>query len=175
MFGSEVYKQKLVFFSYNIWRNQLVLEPKFSASFKIFMIYNYLLTCSKKFRYEALNTARIFEGVRLVLYPKYLVSFNIFSNYLLTCSKKFGSRTLNIAGIFQGHSEGTSSVAIEVLITNCKIDFIRLFIFSCFTSHINFLNFNCLMMSNFCFRNFYYLSQTEQNSCLQTCVLSSRL
>ena len=67
MLGSEVYKQKLVFFSYNIWRNQLVLEPKFSASFKIFMIYNYLLTCSKKFGNEALNTARIFEGVRLVL------------------------------------------------------------------------------------------------------------
>ena len=33
--------------------------------------------------------------------------------------------------------EGTSSVAFEVLIINCEIDFMNLFIFSCLTSHVN--------------------------------------
>ena len=32
----------------------------------------------------------------------------------------------------QGRSEGTSSVAFEVLIINCQIYFINLFIFNCF-------------------------------------------
>ena len=49
-----------------------------------------------------------------------------------------------------GHSEGTSSVAFEVLIINCEIDFINLFIFNCLTSNINLFNFNCLT-SNVCF------------------------
>ena len=63
----------------------------------------------------------------------------------------------------QGRSESTSSVAFEVLIIiNCEIDFINLFIFNyltsnitlflfnCSTSSINLFNFNCLT-SNFCF------------------------
>ena len=37
----------------------------------------------------------------------------------------------------QGHSEGTSSAEFEVLIINCKIVFINLFIFSCLTLNIN--------------------------------------
>ena len=36
----------------------------------------------------------------------------------------------------QGRSEGTSSVAVEVLIINCQIYFINLFIFNCLTSNI---------------------------------------
>ena len=51
---------------------------------------------------------------------------------------------------FQGCSEGTSSVAFEVLRINCKIDFINLFIFNCLTLNINLLIFNC-STSNFCF------------------------
>ena len=39
-------------------------------------------------------------------------------------------------------SEGTSSVAIELLIINCKICFINLFIFNCLTLNINLFNFN---------------------------------
>ena len=38
---------------------------------------------------------------------------------------------------FQARSEGTSSVTFEVLIINCEIDFINLFIFNYFTSNIN--------------------------------------
>ena len=34
----------------------------------------------------------------------------------------------------QGRSESTSSVAFEVLIINCEIDFINLFVFNCLTS-----------------------------------------
>ena len=60
------------------------------------------------------------------------------------------------------HSEGTSSVAFEVLTINSEIDFINLFIFdclrsninlfifNCLTSNINLFNFNCLT-SNVCF------------------------
>ena len=40
---------------------------------------------------------------------------------------------------YQGHREVTSSVAFEVLIINCKIDFINLFILNCFTSVFCFL------------------------------------
>ena len=42
---------------------------------------------------------------------------------------------------FQGRSEGTSSVAFEVLIINCQIYFINLFIFNCLTLNIKLLVF----------------------------------
>ena len=62
----------------------------------------------------------------------------------------------------QGRSEGTSTVAFEVLTIYCKTDFINLFIFNCLTSNINLLIFKCLtsnknlfsfncLTSNFCF------------------------
>ena len=38
--------------------------------------------------------------------------------------------------MLQGRSEGTSSVAFEVLIINCQIYFINLFIFNCLTLNI---------------------------------------
>ena len=62
----------------------------------------------------------------------------------------------------QGRSEGTLSVAFEVLIISCEIDLINLLIFTyltsnlhlviftCLTSNINLFNFNCLTL-NFCF------------------------
>ena len=43
---------------------------------------------------------------------------------------------------FQGRSEGTSSVAFEVLIINCQIYFINLFIFNCLTLNIKLFIFN---------------------------------
>ena len=74
----------------------------------------------------------------------------------------------------QGRSEGTSSVAFEVLIIKSEIDFINLFIFncltsninlfifSCLTSNINLFNFNCLT-SNFCFpKNIFFASRRER-------------
>ena len=39
-------------------------------------------------------------------------------------------------GCIQGSSEGTSSVAFEVVIINCQIYFINLFIFNCLTFRI---------------------------------------
>ena len=74
----------------------------------------------------------------------------------------------------QGCSEGSSSVAFEVLIIKSKIDFINLFIFNCLTSNINLLIFNCLtsninlfnfncLTSNFCFpKNIFFTSRRER-------------
>ena len=59
-------------------------------------------------------------------------------------------------------SEGTSSVAFEVLVINCQIDFTDLFIYNCLTSNINLFIFNCLT-SNFCFpKNISFASRREQ-------------
>ena len=64
--------------------------------------------------------------------------------------------------ITQGRREGTSSVAFEVLIMNCKKDFINLFIFNYLPSNKNLFILNCLM-SNFCFpKNMYFASRREQ-------------
>ena len=69
--------------------------------------------------------------------------------------------------------EGTSNVVFEVLIMNCKIDFINVFIFNYLASNINLLIFNCLALninlfifncltSNFCFpKNIYFTSRRE--------------
>ena len=62
----------------------------------------------------------------------------------------------------QGRSEGTSSVAFEVLIIKSEIDFINLFIFNCLTSNINLFFFNCLT-SSFCFpKNTFFASRRER-------------
>ena len=62
----------------------------------------------------------------------------------------------------QGRSEGTSSVAFEVLIIKSEIDFINLFIFNCLMSNINLFKFNCLT-SNFCFpKNIFFASRGER-------------
>ena len=50
----------------------------------------------------------------------------------------------------EGRSEGTSSVAVEVLIVNHHMKFINLFISNCLTPNINLFIFNCLT-SSFCF------------------------
>ena len=57
----------------------------------------------------------------------------------------------------QGRSEGTSSVALEVLIINCKIYFINLFILNCLTFDIKlfifkFFNVKFLFSENHVFR-----------------------
>ena len=57
----------------------------------------------------------------------------------------------------QGRSEGTSSVALEVLIINCQIYFINLFIFNCVTLDIKlfifkFFNVKSLFSENHVFR-----------------------
>ena len=60
--------------------------------------------------------------------------------------------------VYQERSEGTSSVALEVLIIriNCNIEFINLFIFNCLTPNVNLFTFN------------YLTSNIEQNSCIWT-------
>ena len=74
----------------------------------------------------------------------------------------------------QGRSEGTSSVAFEVLIIKSEIDFINLFIFNCLTSNINLFIFICLtsninlfifnyLTSNFCFsKNILFANRRER-------------
>ena len=53
--------------------------------------------------------------------------------------KSMGKGKVTFAGM-QEHSEGTSSVAFEVLILNCKIYFINLFIFNSLMPNINLFN-----------------------------------
>ena len=64
--------------------------------------------------------------------------------------------------IVQRRREGTSSIAFEVLIMNCKKDFVNLFIFNCLILNINLLIFNCLTL-NFCFpENIHFASRRER-------------
>ena len=58
----------------------------------------------------------------------------------------------------QGRSEETAIVVFEILIINCQIDFINLFVFKGLTFNINLLIFNCLM-SNFCFSKNMFCKQ----------------
>ena len=61
-----------------------------------------------------------------------------------------------------GRSEGTSSVAFEVLLTKSEIDFINLFVFNCLKSNINLFNFNCFM-SIICFpKKIFFASRRER-------------
>ena len=60
------------------------------------------------------------------------------------------------------YSEDTSSAAFEVLIINCEIYFINLFIFKCLISNINLFNFNCFT-SNICFpKNTSFANRRER-------------
>ena len=63
----------------------------------------------------------------------------------------------NLSILIQGRNEGTSSVAFEVLIINCQIDFINLFIFNCLTLNIKLFIFKLsdvkfLFSENYVFR-----------------------
>ena len=55
---------------------------------------------------------------------------------MASLSKLFGNFIYLLPHDVQGHSEGTSSVAFEVLIINCQIYFINSFIFNCLTLNI---------------------------------------
>ena len=91
--------------------------------------------------------------------------------YRLNSASNVFVRLLNS---LQGCSEGNSSVAFEVLVINCEIDFINLFIFNCLTSNINLFIFNCLtsdinlfnfncLTSSFCFlKNISFASRRER-------------
>ena len=57
---------------------------------------------------------------------------------------------------YQGRSESTSSAAFEILIINCRIEFINLLIFNRLTSNINLFIFNCLTSNLlFCKKNIF--------------------
>ena len=63
--------------------------------------------------------------------------------------------------IVQGRTEGMSSVTFEVLMMNCKIDSINLFIFKYLALNISLFILNCLT-SNFYFpKNIYFASRRE--------------
>ena len=121
---------------------------------------------------------KVFITELLITLPEHLE--HLFSEYLLldTCFAlnyflmNWISRSFNICnfisgrsqvfGLVQGRSESTSSVAFEVLIINCHIEFINLLIFNCLTSNINLFIFNYLT-SNFSFpKNISFASRKEQ-------------
>ena len=64
----------------------------------------------------------------------------------------------------KGHSEGTSSVAFEVLIMNCQIYFLNLFIFNCLILNITLFMFS-LFEVKFLFSEIHIFSKQE-NGCL---------
>ena len=88
---------KLDYFTQNIWRSQIGLRTGIFGYFLHFDNVKPFTYLSRKFRvwgslYENLSIlARIFEEVRLVLEPQFLVSFFILMicKYLLTCDKNF--------------------------------------------------------------------------------------
>ena len=104
------------------------------------------MICSLKFKKDVYlkNVAFDFVFLVLKLYPiQVIISLPLWIKLL-------------------GRSEGTSSVAFEVLIIKSEINFINLFIFNCLTSNVNFFNFNCLA-SNFCFpKNIFFASRRER-------------
>ena len=67
----------------------------------------------------------------------------------------------------QGHREGTSSVALEVLIIICQIYFINLFIFNCLKLNIKIVHLQVVWCQIFVFRK-SCLSYIEENGCLGT-------
>ena len=68
----------------------------------------------------------------------------------------------NKGKLIQGRSEGTSSVAFEVLIINCQIDFINLMICNCLKANTNLVICYCLT-SNSCFpKNISFASRSER-------------
>ena len=75
-------------------------------------------------------------------------------NYSHKTLKRYVSCHINLKVSYWsqlGRSESTSSVAFEMLIINCQMELINLFIFNWLTPNINVFTFNCLK-SNFWFR-----------------------
>ena len=71
--------------------------------------------------------------------------------------------------MLQRRREGTSSVAFEVLIINCQIYFINLFIFNCLTLNIKLFIFKLFDVKFLFSQNHVFLflfSRTEENGCL---------
>ena len=75
---------------------------------------------------------------------------------------KFGSY---IRGAYQGCSEGTSGVAFKVLIINCQIYFINLFIFNCLTLKIKLFIFK-LFDVKFLFSENHVFRKQNRTACL---------
>ena len=65
----------------------------------------------------------------------------------------------NFVTISQGRSEGTSSIAFEVLTINCQIYFINLFIFNCLTLNINLFIFNLFDVKYLFSENYIFCKQ----------------
>ena len=61
-----------------------------------------------------------------------------------------------------GRSEGSSSVAFEVLIFKSETDFMNLFIFNYLTSNINLFSFNCLTSNFYFLKNIFFASRRER-------------
>ena len=91
------------------------------------------------------------------------------NSLLLSCQgPKFNFhhlREIAAGGHNQRRSEGTSSVAFEVLIINCQTYFINSFIFNCLTLNMKLFIFKLFDVKIFVFRK-PCLSQTEENGCL---------
>ena len=117
----------------------------------------YLSQCSIKF-YIVVITVSYFPSSSSVLFISVIQSVN---------GGEFES-------IIQGHSEGTSSLAFEVLIINCQIYFINLFIFNCLTLNIKLFIFKFLDVKFLFFPNVLSFANRREWLFMElwTCILS---
>ena len=98
-----------------------------------------------------------------------------FTIKLFTCglaNDNMSIKKKNLQIISQGCREGTSIVAFEVLIINCQIYFINLFIFNCFNIKRKIVHLQVVQRQIFVFRK-SCLSQTEEKGCLWSCGCAS--
>ena len=110
---------------------------------------------------------------------KRMFNCNKYFHFHITPIEEIWVYKIFLSWSWQGHSKGTSSVALEVLIMNCLIGFINFFIFNCLTTlNINLFIFNCLT-SNFSFPKIISFAgrrerknkKVEENGCLWTHIL----
>ena len=90
----------------------------------------------------------------LITFFLILARLDIFTSFLQFFLMKETKKTPKS----QGRSEGTSKVAFEVLIINCKLYFTNSFIFNCLTLNIKLFIFKLFDVK--------CLSQTEEDGCL---------
>ena len=106
---------------------------------------NSLLVLKMRFQAFSFASKKIqgFSSDRKILMSLLSVLFHLQNRASIFSQDIWGSvNYVPEINLIQCRSEGTSSVAFEVLIINCEIYFINLFIFNCLALNINVFIFN---------------------------------
>ena len=172
------YSNKIRALWWKIWIKKLV-EVVPSVPFNNLLLSSYLLTTGlkeyEKYLYSlfqfllSLGKCRQNEYFFHMKYSKKFFFLGLVKTSLLNLVMQMCGRNTAKAQLFrdvQGHSEVTLSVAFAVLIINCQIYFINLFIFNCLALNINFSSSSCVT-SNFCFPKIMSFANRRER-CLST-------